>query len=211
MIVITGAAGEPGSKTAEYVLARNKRVRVTGRSAEALKWLGEKGAEVLEGDESDETFLTKAFTGAEAVCLLTPGKPEEDGKVDCYHTTVDAAVNAVKKSQTRKVVLLSCRMPESDPGTAAIPGMQDVEGKLSALKDIDVVILRAGYVLENMLAYRKRFKTRKFSEKRRSPNSSIPMVTSREIGAKIAELIDAPDLKGHSFVNLHGEKWFCYF
>jgi NAD(P)-dependent dehydrogenase (short-subunit alcohol dehydrogenase family) len=211
MIVITGAGTGAGSRAAECLLARDQDVRIVGWSPDNLKWLGAQGAEILAGDQSNEHFLTKAFAGAEAVCLIVPGKPGEDIQVDCYTKSIEAAVGAISKSSVRKVVFLSSQILEPNARTVAMPGIKDIERKLITLENIDVVILRAGYVLENVFDYREHFTPPRFFENDLSPEPPINMATSMEIGEKIAELIETPVTIGNSVVNFAGEKWLCYF
>jgi uncharacterized protein YbjT (DUF2867 family) len=105
MIVITGASGKTGSKAAELLLAKNRPVRVIGRSLEHLTWLGEKGAQIMTGDQANESFLTSAFSGADAVYLLVPPKLDADDPVKYYNAMGDVAVSAIKKAGIKKVVL----------------------------------------------------------------------------------------------------------
>ena len=67
MIVITGATGNVGSKTAAKLLALGKKVKVIARHADKLADLKKQGAETAIGDMSDVNFLSEAFKGAEPV------------------------------------------------------------------------------------------------------------------------------------------------
>lgn len=72
MYVIMGATGNTGKPLALALLNAGKKVRVLSRDAEKAKDLVNKKAELLVGDSSDSNFLTKAFTGTDAVYALVP-------------------------------------------------------------------------------------------------------------------------------------------
>ncbi|MFL5729956.1 MAG: SDR family NAD(P)-dependent oxidoreductase, partial [Cytophagaceae bacterium] len=70
--VITGATGHIGGVLVEKLLEAGHAVKAIGRTPEKLSQLKDKGAEILSGDVNDSAFLTKAFTGADAVFAMIP-------------------------------------------------------------------------------------------------------------------------------------------
>jgi uncharacterized protein YbjT (DUF2867 family) len=72
MYVVTGATGNTGRVVAETLLAKGKRVRVIGRSAQNLQSLVEKGAEAFVGSVADSSATLRAFQGAQAVYVMIP-------------------------------------------------------------------------------------------------------------------------------------------
>jgi uncharacterized protein YbjT (DUF2867 family) len=206
MIVITGASGKTGSKAAELLLAKNRPVRVIGRSLEHLTWLGEKGAQIMTGDQANESFLTSAFSGADAVYLLVPPKLDADDPVKYYDTMGDVAISAIKKAGIRKVVFLSSLGAELESGTGPIVGLHHVEQKLDALKQVDIVVIRAGYFMENLLTNMGLIKGQKINGNTISPGAPIQMVASRDVGAKAAELLESLSFSGHTVVEIFGQR-----
>lgn len=82
MYAIMGATGNVGSKVADNLLSRGEKVRVVARSEEKLKPFMDRGAEVAAGDAVDVSFLTKAFTGANAVFTMSPSDDENRKRDD---------------------------------------------------------------------------------------------------------------------------------
>jgi uncharacterized protein YbjT (DUF2867 family) len=206
MIVVCGASGKTGSKAAETLLAKNRPVRVLGRSLDHLKWLGEKGAQIMTGDQADESFLTNAFSGADAVYLLVPPKLDADNPVKYYNVMGDVAISAIKKARIKKVVFLSSLGADLDAGTGPVLGLHDVERKLDTLKDVDMVFLRAGYFMENMLTNVGLIKAQKINGNTVTSRAPVQMVASRDVGLKAAELLDKAAFKGHSVLELFGHR-----
>lgn len=206
MIVITGAGGKTGSRTADLLLKKNKTIRVIGRSADHLKTFGERGAEVMVGDQSDAEFLTRAFTGADAVYLIIPPKYDYPGDYREYYNTMgDAAIAAIEKSRVRKVVFLSSLGADSEAGTGPVLGLRDLETRLNTLKRVDVVVLRAGFMMENILMSLDMIRTHRMLGDSVAPDTVIPMVASRDIAIKAAEFLSTLKFKGHTVHELVGD------
>ncbi len=205
MIAIFDATGESGTNAAELILARGKPVRLIGRSPDNFKYLTEKGAEVMIGDQTDEPFLAKAFEDAEIVYLHAPDNADMRFTKRSYRAMVKATMGAIEKASVRKVVCLAGFMREF-PGDDC----SCLEMELNALERVDVVVLRANCILENLFVYGQRFDSCIFSEDPRLPGLPIHMVTFAEISVKVAELLENPVFTGHSIVNLTGQKWFVY-
>jgi uncharacterized protein YbjT (DUF2867 family) len=188
------------------LLAKKQPVRVIGRSLDHLKWVGEKGAQIMIGDQANEAFLTSAFSGADAVYLLVPPKMDADDPVRYYNAMGDIAVSAIKKAGIKKVVFLSSLGADLEAGTGPVLGLHDVERKLDGLKEVDVVFLRAGYFMENLLMNVGLIKNQKINGNTIAPDAPVQMVASSDIGAKVAELLAEPKFTGHSVLELFGQR-----
>jgi uncharacterized protein YbjT (DUF2867 family) len=206
MIAITGATGQTGSKIANLLLEKGKKIRVIGRSAEKLGWLKEKGAEVVVGDQGDVSFLTKAFSGSDAVYLLIPPKMDAPSVRDHYKELGDVAVEAIRKSGVQKVVFLSSLGAELDSGSGPIVGLHDVEAKLGKLKNVDVAILRAGYFMENTLMTASMIKSQHINGNATPPDAPVAMIATKDIAKKAAELLSIPSFTGQTIIDLFGDR-----
>ena len=206
MITITGATGQTGSKIANLLLEKGKKIRVIGRSEEKLAWLKEKGAETAVGDQGDVSFLTKAFSGSDAVYVLIPPKMDAPSVRDHYKKLGDVAVEAIRKSGVKKVVFLSSLGAELDAGSGPIIGLHDVEAKLANLKNVDVAILRPGYFMENTLMTASMIRTQHINGNATPPDAPVSMIATRDIAQKAAELLATPSFSGQTIIDLFGER-----
>src|SRR3989344_4693497 len=71
-IVITAATGNIGSKLAEILLSKGKRISVIGRDAKKLEAFKMKGAEVFECNAEKASDMKRAFWGGSALFALIP-------------------------------------------------------------------------------------------------------------------------------------------
>jgi uncharacterized protein YbjT (DUF2867 family) len=206
MIVITGASGKTGSKTAEILLKSGNEVRVIGRSADHLQHLAALGAEVWVGDQGDGAFLTKALRGADAAYILIPPKMDAPDVREFYNVMGDVAVKAIHDAKVEKVVFLSSLGADRSEGTGPVLGLHDVEEKLRALKDVDIVFLRPGYFMENTLMNIGMIKGQKINGNSTRPDAPVLMVATADIAEKAAQLLSARSFVGHSVADLFGSR-----
>ncbi len=210
MVAITGANCKTGSVAVELFLARGQPVRAIGPLEDGLVRLRDRGAAIMAGDDSDEAFLTKAFQGADAVCLLNSELGSRGVRGDGGAKIATGTVNAIRNSGVGRVVLLSIPWPDTESGTVPAAGIGNIERKLSALENVDSLVIKADCVLEHVFAYRERLKNIRTAQAAQSSHFLIRIVTSQEIGAKVAEVFVPPLFSGHVVMNLSGRRWFSY-
>jgi uncharacterized protein YbjT (DUF2867 family) len=206
MIAITGATGQTGSKIANLLLDKGKKIRVVGRSGDKLSSLKDRGAELAVGDQGDVDFLTRTFSGCEAVYLLIPPKMDIADLRVHYNTMGDIAVEAIRKSGVKKIVFLSSLGAELAAGTGPVVGLHDVEAKLGKLTQVDVIILRPGYFMENLLRNVSLIKNQHINGNTTPPDAPVAMIATRDIAMKAAELLATPLFSGHTVIDLFGDR-----
>jgi uncharacterized protein YbjT (DUF2867 family) len=198
MYVIAGATGNTGKIVANELLSHGKKVKVIGRNPDHLKPLVDKGAEPLTGDLTDSAFLKKAFSGAEAVYILLPPNPKSTDFRAYQNTLSDNYVAAIKTGGVKYVVLLSSIGAHLRHGAGVIDGLGYLEEKLSALKDVNVLILRPSYFLENLFTQIGIIKQAGIAGSAVRADIRFPMVTSSDVGAVAAKRLLDLSFKGNS-------------
>lgn len=115
-LVITGASGHLGRRTAEMLLDRPGRtepVVLVTRKPDALADLAERGAEVRHGDFDDPASLAAAFAGGRRVLLISTDALERRAQ---QHR---AAIGAARDAGVEHVAYTSVVRPEP-PNPAAV-------------------------------------------------------------------------------------------
>jgi uncharacterized protein YbjT (DUF2867 family) len=152
IFVVAGATGHVGSVVARDLLTAGHKVRAIVRSVEKAKVLAGQGAELVSGELSDASFLTRTLRGADGAFLLLPPPPNDSPDVRAFQDRVaHVEASAVAESGVRHVVLLSSWGAEKPSGTGPIVGLHVLE---EALKKTGVLstFVRAGSFTENLLA-----------------------------------------------------------
>jgi len=202
MYVILGASGNTGSIIANSLLSAGKKVRVVGRDAGRLKRFVDRGAEAFTADMSDAAALTKAFTGARAAYLmLPPAKSREEQERDS-----DGIARAVKESGLRYAVHLSSYGAQVAKGAGPVSGLHFSEQKLNAIKDLNVLHLRAAYFMENNLAAIGMIHGMGIFGNALLHDLKIPMAATRDVGDYAAQRLLHLDFSGKQTRELLGER-----
>ncbi|MBD3422264.1 MAG: NAD(P)H-binding protein [Chitinivibrionales bacterium] len=205
MVVVSGASGQTGSRAALKLLERGAKVRAVGRSEEKLQFLKDKGAELAIGDQHDVAFLTKAFRDAQGAYVLIPPKVDAADPRAYYNETGDVIAQAIRDSGIKKIVFLSSLGADQESGTGPVLGLHDVEKKLHSIDSIDMVILRPGYFMENILWNIPVIKNQNINGNPIDPDTKIWMIAAQDIGNRAAELLADLSFSGHSIEDLFGQ------
>ena len=206
MIVITGATGRTGGAAAISLLKKSKKVRAVGRDARKLQSLVQHGAEAFVGDVKDPAFLTRAFDGASAAYLVVPEDTSQPDLRAHQERVSDSYAAAVSSSRVPYVVALSSIGAQHAEKTGPIVGLHNLEQKLNRIPGLNVLCLRAGYFMENLLLSLAPLCSLGFVPGGMAQDFSMPWIATRDIGEYAAERLAACDFSGSSIQELHGER-----
>jgi len=206
MYVIAGASGNTGRVAVETLLAKGKKVRVLGRSAEKLFPLVGKGAEAREVDLQDAARLTQALSGAEAAYLLIPPHLAAPDFNAYQKQTADSIARAVQDSGIRYVVFLSSIGADLAEGTGPIKGLHYAEERLKSISNLNLLLVRAAYFMENFYMSIPAVHQYGILGGEVVPNVRIPMISTGDIGRHVAERLEKLDFKGIEVRELLGNR-----
>jgi len=206
MHVITGATGHTGRIAAEKLLATGAKVRVIGRDAKRLESLSQKGAEVFVADMTDAAALEKAFSGARAVyAMIPPNLTAPD--VRAYQEQVtDALAAALRKNGVAYAVVLSSTGADKPNGTGPVVGLHSLEKKLASIDGLNVLSLRAGFFMENLLAQIGIIQSMGFMAGPVRADLPLPMIATGDIGEAAAASLAKLDFSGKQTRELLGAR-----
>jgi uncharacterized protein YbjT (DUF2867 family) len=149
--VITGAAGNVSRPLTIKLLNAGHEVDVIGRSEEHLQTVTSKGATARIGSVDDVPFLTRAFSGADAVYTMIPPQYSA-GDLDMFRGIGRNYAQAIKAAQVKYVVNLSSVGAHLATGGGPVSGLYRIEEELNKLTDTNVLHLRPGFFYVNFLA-----------------------------------------------------------
>src|ERR1700740_511022 len=210
MYAILGATGHTGSVAAEKLLAAGQKVRVIGRDAKRLERFSQKGAEAVVADVTDAAALEKAFVGARAVYALIPPAIDKPDVRAYQEKVTDAITAAIQKSGVGYVVLLSSTGTDKTSGTGPVVGLHSFEKKLDSIRALNLISLRAGYFMENVLAQAGIIPSLGFMATPLRADLALPMIATRDIGAAAADLLAKLNFSGKQTRELLGARNVSY-
>lgn len=210
MYVVTGATGNTGKIVAQHLLAKHQPVRVIGRSAERLQPLVAKGAEAFVADITDATALTRAFTGARAVYAMVPPNYATADFRAYQEQVIEALAAAIERSGIKHVVALSSIGADKPDKTGPVAGLHVLENRFSRIPGVNLLLVRAGYFMENTLAQAGIIKTMGAAAGPVRPDLKLPMIATRDIGAFAAEALLNLQFTGTQRPELLGQRDLSY-
>jgi len=196
---LTGGAGNITKPLALQLLNAGHQVTVIGRSENNLKELVDAGATAAIGSVEDVDFLTKAFTGADAVYTMVP--PKWDAK-DWKGYIAQIAKNyadAIKAAGVKHIVNLSSIGAHMPDGCGPVTGLHRGELSLNTLANVSIKHLRPAFFYQNLLANIGLVKQAgiiggNYGE----PGSTFVIVHPTDIAAVAAEELLSLGFTGHS-------------
>ena len=204
MYAITGATGNTGKVIAQKLLAAGQKVRVIGRSAEKLQPFAAQGAEVFTGSVDDAAAMTRAFTSASAVyAMLPPSMTSKDYRADQDRIS-DALAAAIAQAGVKYAVALSSVGADKPSKTGPVVGVRLLEQKLNAISGLNVLHLRPGYFMENLLPQIGVIRSMGMAAGPLKNDLPVPMIATRDIGEYAAERLARLDFSGQQSRELLG-------
>ena len=210
MHVVLGASGNTGHVVAKNLLARQQKVRVVGRNAAHLQAHAAQGAEIFIGDVTDAAAFTKAFQNADTAYVMIPPNLTSNDPLAYSERVSDAIAAAVKNSGVKHVVALSSIGADKSEGTGPVVGLYKLEQKLNQIDGANVLFLRAGYFMENMLPQVGAISKTGFAVGPVRPDLNLPMIATRDIGAVAADALLSLAFHGKQTQELLGQRDITY-
>jgi uncharacterized protein YbjT (DUF2867 family) len=201
-----GATGHVGKIVAERLLRTGAQVRVIGRNADRLKGLVAQGAIPYTGEFHDLDALTNAFTGADGVFAMIPPDYHAPDHVAHQDQVGSAIARALQKAQVRFVVSLSSIGAHLAEKNGPIRGLHNQEVRLNNLNALHAVHLRPAHFMENLLWSIPTIQSLGINGSPLRGDLPIPMVATRDIGAKAAEFLAGLTFQGHTAFEFFGPR-----
>jgi uncharacterized protein YbjT (DUF2867 family) len=139
---LTGSLGNIGKPLAEILIKAGHDLTIISNAPDMQAKIEALGAHAAIGSVADIAFLTKSFTGADAVYTMVP---YNFGATDYRQYVAGIGNNyaaAIKASGVKRVVNLSSIGAHLENGTGPIAGLHDVEQILNRLDNVTVKHLR---------------------------------------------------------------------
>jgi uncharacterized protein YbjT (DUF2867 family) len=210
MHVVIGATGHTGNVVAEKLLANREKVRVVGRDERRLERFKQKGAEAFVGDVSDASAMARAFSGAEAAYLMLPPNILSPNVLAYQQRVSEALAAALENNGVRHAVVLSSFGADKADRTGPVVGLHTLEKRLDAIPGLNVLFIRAGYFMENILPQVNVIPSVGSMAGPVRSDLALPMIATRDIGVFAAEALSRRDFQGKQRRELLGARDVTY-
>jgi uncharacterized protein YbjT (DUF2867 family) len=203
--VVFGATGHVGGIVAARLLEAGKRVKAVARTAEKLKALAGRGAEVAAGSVDDPAFVRRTLEGAEAAFVLLP--PNFAPGIRAFQDRTAAVLgDALEAARVPYSLSLSSIGADQPAGNGPIAGLHVLEQRLDRIPNHSPLHLRPGYFFENHLGSIGMIKSMGLVGSALRGELKMAQIASKDIGEAAARRLRALDWKGRNVQELQGER-----
>ena len=194
-IIITGSLGNISKPLAKELIQKGHSVTVIASSNERTQEIETLGAKAAIGSVEDVDFLTKTFTGADAIYCMIPRANYFDPNLDLDAFTRkigNAYAQAIKQSAVKRVVFLSSIGAHLKEKSGIIQRYNEIEAVLNQLSDVSITFMRPTSFYYNLLAYIPAIKNQGFISANYGADELVPWVSPNDIAEAIAEELTTP-------------------
>lgn len=150
--IITGSLGNISKPLSQALINAGHDVTIITSKQENAAAIEALGAKAAVGSVEDITFLTKAFTGADAVyTMVPPVYTATDWKAWIGSIGKNYAA-AIKAAGVKYVVNLSSIGGHLNDGVGPVSGLHRAEEALNELEDVNIKHLRPAYFYFNLFS-----------------------------------------------------------
>lgn len=189
--VITGATGSVGR-------AAMARLEAMGHAARPI-------ARRSGVSFDDPEALDRAFDGVDGAYIMIPFDYPAQDLHRREEEIADKLVSVLARRRPRRVVLLSGLMAHRGAATiGSARGAALMELRLNELPIPELVHLRAGFFMENLLQGIDQMIATGIFAWPFSPHRAMPMVAAVDVGERVAALLTEEPFRGQQIQELHG-------
>jgi uncharacterized protein YbjT (DUF2867 family) len=205
-IVVAGVTGNIGSKLAARLTELGHQVTGIARDQNKFNSLKLQHVSFQAGELHDAPFLTAALKEADAAFLLIPPNVTAPD-VPAYQKEIGEAIaQAVKNSGIQYVVNLSSQGADLAADTGPVVGVHLQEQRLNQIAWLNVLHLRPGYFMENLLANIPMIQQMGIMGSAFLPDLAIPMIATQDIAEVAVQALDQLDFESMEIRDLLGPR-----
>jgi uncharacterized protein YbjT (DUF2867 family) len=194
-ITLTGSLGHIGKPLAESLVKNGHSVTVVSSNPDKQKEIQQLGAIAAIGSVEDADFLTKTFTGADAVYTMVPPTNFFNPNLDltAYTTgVVNSFIQAIQQSGVSRVVHLSSIGAHLEKGSGLIAAHHQAEVMISKLSDVDITFMRPVGFYYNLLGFIPAIKQQGVISANYGADEDLVWVSPIDIAAAVVDELEGP-------------------
>ncbi len=147
--ILTGSIGNISKPLATTLIAEGHQVTIISNSELRKTEIENLGAKAAIGSVLDANFLTKTFSGADAVYLMIPPTFSVTDWLGYQKEVAENFITAIQQSGVINIVQLSSIGAHMGKDAGPIDGLAYLEKRLDSIDNINVVKLRPSYFYTN--------------------------------------------------------------
>ncbi|HEY4063669.1 MAG TPA: NAD(P)H-binding protein [Puia sp.] len=196
---LIGSLGHINTPLAKQLIAAGHTVTIVSSNPDRTSQIAALGAKAAIGSIEDIPFLTKVFTGADALYTMIPPNNNPTDWNRWIQGIGRNFATAIKASGVKKVVNLSSIGAHMPKGCGPVSGLYGAEQELNTLEGVDLIHLRPGYFYTNLLHSIDMIKHAGIFGNNFGADTTVIMTHPRDIAAVAAEELTGLTFTGKSY------------
>lgn len=202
-IAIAGATGNIGSRVAKQISLKGGIPVLLGQNLERLNQMNILNSITRVTDLSDTEQVTASTQDVDALFWMVPPVLTVPSLKEWYTQVTAAGIAAVQQHKIERVVLISSLGAGAGEHLGTVSYAGDME-KAFDLLNANVLALRPGYFMENMLTQAQRIKFGNEFSFTYDIEHDLPWISTDDIGDTAAKYLLNSKWAGHWKLNLMG-------
>jgi uncharacterized protein YbjT (DUF2867 family) len=196
-VIVTGSLGHISRPLTEELVAKGHQVVVVSSKADKQHEIEALGATAAIGTLANVDFLTKTFTGADAVYTMVPPNYAAADMMTYCRETGENFAEAIEKSGVKRVVHLSSIGAHMEKGSGLILAHRQVEDILGKLpSNVAITFMRPSGFYYNLLGFIPGIKASGVIVANYGADDMLIWVAPADIAAAVADELEIP-VTGH--------------
>jgi uncharacterized protein YbjT (DUF2867 family) len=195
-IIVTGSIGNISKPLVQELVQKGHSVTVISSNPDKQSAIKALGATASIGSLEDTAFLTRTFSGADAVYTMVPPNNYFDHSLDLiayYKRLGHNYAEAIEKSGVKRVVHLSTIGAHLEKGSGILIGAHNVQNILNKLpNDVSITHMRPTSFYYNLYGYTEMIKHQGVIAANYGADDLIPWVSPIDIAAAVANELETP-------------------
>lgn len=191
-IITAGSLGNVATPLVKQLIAAGHDVTVISSNPDKQEAIAALKATSAIGSIADADFLTKTFTGADAVFAMMPPAMGTSHMIDNIAAAGQAYATAIRQAGITRVVFLSSVGADATEGNGPIQGVHRVEKIFQQLTDVNVTVLRSGFFYVNFLRDIPAIKNRNTFGNNYNGQDTLALTHPLDIANAIANALQEP-------------------
>jgi uncharacterized protein YbjT (DUF2867 family) len=150
--------------------------------------------------------MARAFSGASAAYVLIPPDPAAPKFREYQLSVTESLASALERAKVPHAVALSSVGAQLPEGAGPVSGLNAYEDRLKRVPGLNLLSLRAAYFLENFLMNLGMIQSTGMFAGLVDGEVSLPMIATRDIGARAADALQKLGFSGFQTQELLGAR-----
>jgi len=200
--IITGSTGHISKPLTQQLAAAGHDVTVITTSETKVEEIKTIGAHAALGSVFDRDFLTRSFSGADAVYLMIPPFHPVSDWFSGQKEIADNYIAAIKVNNIKHILVLSSLGAHMRKGAGPVDGAAYLETQVDLLTDVNVHILRPSSFFYNLFNQIGMIKHAGFIGSSQPGDFKLILTHTSDIANAAAAYLLALPSTGHTIENI---------